>query len=67
MPRTWPLANFTLRITEEVIRDDGCKCAKEFHLAGNLDNGRQLPPVKIPADKFDSLAWVKATWAPPPP
>jgi hypothetical protein len=61
-PYTTPLANFTAKITEEIGRDDGLVRKKEFQITGSLDNGRPLPPALIPAEKYDSLAWIKREW-----
>jgi hypothetical protein len=61
-PDSRPLANFAARIEEEISRDDGLKKTKEFHITGSLDTGRPLPPAQVPADKFDSLGWVKKEW-----
>ncbi len=57
-----PLANFQARITQEVTRDDGLRVFKEFHVAGTLDNKRNLPMAQIPAREFDGLAWIRREW-----
>jgi hypothetical protein len=61
-PDSRALANFQAQIEEEISRDDGLKKIKEFHITGSLDTGQPLPLAQVPADKFDSLAWVKKEW-----
>lgn len=56
------LANFQARIMEEISRDDGLRKSKEFLINGSLDTERPLPPILVPANKFESLAWVKPEW-----
>jgi len=62
MPRSTYLANFQARIMEEITRDDDLKRSKEFHITGSLDTGRPLPQALVPAEKYNSLAWVKSEW-----
>lgn len=61
-PDSRPLANFQARIEEEISRDDGLRRSKEFHITGSLDTGQALPPALVPAEKYDSLAWIKREW-----
>jgi hypothetical protein len=57
-----PLCNFTARITETVVRDDGAEQTALFTVAGALADGRPLPPVPVPADNFAGMAWVTGAW-----
>jgi hypothetical protein len=57
-----PLCNFTARITEVVTRDDGAEQTALLTVAGALADGRELPPVPVPAAAFAGLAWVTTAW-----
>jgi hypothetical protein len=57
-----PLGNFTARIVETVTRDDGAEQSSLFILAGALADGRELPPVQVPAADFDGMGWVTGAW-----
>jgi hypothetical protein len=57
-----PLCNFTARITEAVVRDDGAERTTYFTLAGALADARELPPVQVPAGEFGGLNWVTSAW-----
>ncbi|MCK9378377.1 MAG: DUF927 domain-containing protein, partial [Syntrophobacterales bacterium] len=56
------LANFQARITEEIFRDDGLRRSKEFQITGSLETGQALSPALVPAEKYDSLTWIKREW-----
>jgi hypothetical protein len=56
-----PLSNFTAEIKEEISYDDGAERSLYFLIAGELQ-GRPLPPVQVPAEKFPSLSWVAQSW-----
>jgi hypothetical protein len=57
-----PLGNFTARITEVVTRDDGAEQSAFFTVAGALDDGRELPAVRVPASDFAGLEWATGAW-----
>jgi hypothetical protein len=57
-----PLCTFTARITEVVTLDDGAEQTASFTVAGALADGRELPPVRVPAADFAGLAWLPAAW-----
>ena len=59
---TIPLCNFTARITEVAVRDDGAEQTAFFVLAGALADGRELPAVQVPAADFAGLGWVTTAW-----
>ena len=59
MPQIRPLTNFTARITEDINRDDGQQGRREFLLEGRRESGGALPVIRTPANKFDSLGWLR--------
>jgi hypothetical protein len=62
---TLPLANFTARITEEIVLDDGLETKRAFLIEGQLDTGKKLDAIRIPADKFSTMGWVVQEWGVP--
>lgn len=56
------LANFTARITEEIVWDDGLVQTKFFALEGELYDGRKLPRKVVLAKEFPSMNWLYAEW-----
>jgi len=59
------LSNFAAHIVCEEIRDDGAERTLCFRIEGVRQGGISLPPIAIPADKFESLSWVLAEWGTP--
>jgi hypothetical protein len=57
-----PLCNFTAKIKEVVTRDDGVDQTSRFVVAGSLAEGRELPPVEVPAADLAGMAWVTPAW-----
>lgn len=57
-----PLCNFSAKIAEELIRDDGINRNTFFVLEGTTADGRPLHRIEVPADKFASMNWVTAEW-----
>ncbi len=57
-----PLCNFTARIIDEILEDDGLQENRVFTVDGMLCNGRQLPEIKVPAAEFSNLNWVTGKW-----
>ncbi len=57
-----PMCNFSARIIEEVIADDGATERGEFVIAGALADGTPLPSVRVAPSRFASLDWVVARW-----
>ena len=57
-----PLANFTARIAEEVIADDGLSERGELVIHGALPGGAALPTARVPLSRFESMNWVTAKW-----
>jgi len=56
------LSNFTARITEEVVRDDGAERRTTCSIEGKLADGRQLPTAEVPAERFGPMNWTTAAW-----
>ena len=56
------LANFDVRVTQEVARDDGVEITKRFTIEGKLQNGFRLPTADVAASEFAGLAWVVNDW-----
>lgn len=57
-----PLSNFTARVTEELILDDGVESTRAFLTDGRLESGEILPVVRIPASRFPTMGWVTENW-----
>ena len=57
-PITIPLCNFTARITEENIIDDGQDSQHLFKIDGKLFDKIPLPKLEIPSEKFSGLTWI---------
>jgi hypothetical protein len=57
-----PLCNFSARIVEERVRDDGVERRPVFVIAGETARGVALPQVEVPASQFAALGWVLDGW-----
>jgi hypothetical protein len=55
------LTNFTARVEEEVIRDDGAETKRIYRIVGKAGE-RSLPKTDVPATQFGSLNWVSEEW-----
>ncbi|MBX6764770.1 MAG: hypothetical protein IRY88_14005 [Rubrobacteraceae bacterium] len=55
------LTNFTARIVEEVVRDDGAESRRIYRLSGET-KARRLPEVEVPAAQFAAMNWVPEKW-----
>ena len=55
---TVQLCNFSARIVEENILDDGKETTHLFNIDGKLLDKIPLPKIEIPATGFSNLAWV---------
>lgn len=55
------LTNFTARIAEEVLRDDGAEVRRIYRLKGETAQ-RNLPEVEVPATQFSVMNWVPDKW-----
>src|SRR5262249_46734273 len=61
-PVIMPLCNFTARIREEVILDDGVETTRAWVVEGKLADGGALPPIRVPVQRFPSMTWVLEQW-----
>jgi hypothetical protein len=57
-----PLCNFTAKIVEEVLIDDGETAELTFAIEGRLWSGQPLPRIDVPAGTFTGMAWVTGKW-----
>jgi hypothetical protein len=57
-----PLANWSARIVEEIVHDDGAERRMTFAVEGALSDGTPLPRTEVGADKFPSMRWPIETW-----
>jgi hypothetical protein len=55
------LTNFTARITEEVVRDDGAEVRRIYRLKGETAQ-KNLPEIEVPAAQFSAMNWVPDRW-----
>jgi hypothetical protein len=55
------LTNFTARITEEVVRDDGAEVRRIYRLKGETAQ-QNLPEIEVPATQFSAMNWVPDRW-----
>jgi len=61
-PLTVPLANFTARIVDETVRDDGAESRVTLGVSGKLANGRPLRRIEVAGEAFSQLDWVVPYW-----
>ncbi len=57
-----PLCNFSARIVETNIRDDGTERIAAFVIEGTLVNGRTLPSAIVNTGEFARLDWITPAW-----
>jgi hypothetical protein len=57
-----PLANFTARIVEQQVRDDGTERSTAFIVEGKLADGRPLPRGEVTAEQFSAMRWPVRLW-----
>jgi hypothetical protein len=57
-----PLCNFTARIVEEVLHDDGAEQTLSLALEGSLADSRALARTEASAAEFAAMNWVIAAW-----
>ena len=61
-----PLCNFTAKIVEQIVLDDGAESARALDVEGQLSSGEILQRVRVPADRFAGMGWVIEQWGPGP-
>ncbi|WP_028988094.1 DUF927 domain-containing protein [Thermicanus aegyptius] len=57
-----PLSNFVARITRQISTDNGLEKHLQYEIEGVLADGRPLPAILVPANKFGTMAWVTDSW-----
>jgi Domain of unknown function (DUF3854)/Domain of unknown function (DUF927) len=61
-PVETPLANWSGRIVEETVRDDGAERRIVLAVEGALANGTPLSRADVPADQFPFMRWPVEAW-----
>jgi hypothetical protein len=56
------LANFTCRIVEQRVIDDGAEQSRSVIVQGKMSDGTPLPRYEIPAEQFAWMRWPVAAW-----
>jgi hypothetical protein len=59
-----PLTNWSARIVEQTVQDDGVERHATFAIEGALADGTQLPRADIAADQFPWMRWPVELWGP---
>ena len=55
------LTNFTARVEEEIIKDDGAEVRRVYRVAGRAGD-KPLPKTDVPASQFGAMNWVNEAW-----
>ena len=61
-PKEVPLCNFTAKVTEDLLKDNGIEATRTFKITGKLGSGANLPPIEVSSASFNSLNWVTGEW-----
>jgi hypothetical protein len=56
------LCNFTARIKEDIVHDDGAEQSRCLAVEGTLSSGEPLPRAEVPATDFPSTNWIVPAW-----
>jgi hypothetical protein len=56
------LCNFSARIVEQVVHDDGAEQTRSLALQGTLADGSPLGRAEVAAERFDGMGWVVPAW-----
>jgi hypothetical protein len=59
---TLPLCEFTARVTEELVLDNGADTTRAFILSGALATGQPLPTARVPVSRFAGMSWITEQW-----
>ncbi len=58
-----PLFGGIIRITHELVQDDGANPPKVLYtVQGELDDGQPLEAIEVRADEFDTMKWIPRHW-----
>ena len=55
------LTNFTARVEEEVVKDDGAEVRRIYKVVGETGD-KALPVADVPAARFGTMNWVAEAW-----
>jgi hypothetical protein len=55
------LTNFTARVEEEVVRDDGAEVRRIYKIVGEAGE-KPLPKAEVSASQFQGMNWVSNAW-----
>ena len=55
------LTNFTARIEQEIVRDDGADVKRVYVVKGKARE-KKLPLAEVPAAQFASMNWISDAW-----
>lgn len=56
------LCTFAPRMLSEIAMDDGQEVTRYYSIGGTDEQGRELPPVKVPASELEKMNWMKSSW-----
>jgi hypothetical protein len=56
------LCNFSARIVEDVVHDDGAEQTRHLAMQGSLADGSALPRAEVPASDFARMDWIIPAW-----
>ena len=57
-----PLCNFLALPVEVLTIDDGITIQKRLTIRGWRADGKELPPARVPVEKFPGMGWVTENW-----
>src|SRR5215208_803073 len=55
------LTNFTAKVEEEVVKDDGAEVRRIYRVTGETKDQR-LPAAEVPAAQFGGMSWIPEAW-----
>ncbi|MDY6912650.1 MAG: DUF3854 domain-containing protein, partial [Chloroflexota bacterium] len=57
-----PLCNFTAKISDEIVHDNGLEETRQFVIDGELPSGKKLRTIDVSAADFPNLGWISKEW-----
>jgi hypothetical protein len=57
-----PLCNFSAKIVDEIVFDDGAEQERVFVVEAMLEGGGALPHARVKSREFSDLRWVYSEW-----
>lgn len=61
-PVVKPLCNFSAKVQEQIVIDNGVESSRAFVISGMLASGKQLPVARVPASRFSGMNWIPECW-----